>query len=60
MKGFDRASADTVEVLARAGAERAVIAPPAPGTATVTLAWERPEVDQAFSLFADAIQSHWQ
>jgi hypothetical protein len=60
MKGFDRASADTVEVLARAGAERAVVAPPAPGTAAVTLAWERPEVDQAFALFADAIQSHWQ
>jgi hypothetical protein len=60
MRGFDRASADPWDALLRAGAERAVVAPPARGTATATLAWETAEVDQAFALVADAIQARWQ
>jgi hypothetical protein len=60
MRGFDRTSPDSAAMLARAGAERAVVAPPARGSAAVTLTWERAEVDQAFSLFADAIQARWQ
>jgi hypothetical protein len=58
-KGFDRSTATPGELLMREGAERAVSAAPAAGSATVTLTWERAEVDQAFELLAEAIQDHW-
>jgi hypothetical protein len=57
-RGFDR-SAGPGEAILRAGAERAGTTPESAGVAKVTLAWERPEVDRAFQLLADAIQDHW-
>jgi hypothetical protein len=58
-RAFERSSSTPGELLLRAGAERAVLGAPAKGSASVTLTWERPEVDQAFELVAEGIQDHW-
>jgi hypothetical protein len=56
---FDRADSGPAALLLRAGAERSVFGREAAGSATVTLVWERPEVDQGFALLAEAIEDHW-
>jgi hypothetical protein len=58
-KALDPSEASPGALLLRAGAQRSKVAPPAHGTAAATLVWERPEVDQAFELVAEAIQDHW-
>lgn len=58
-RALDPSEASPGALLLRAGAQRSAVVPPAHGTASATLVWERAEVDQAFQLAADAIQDHW-